>query len=277
MRVAVLADLHANLPATRAALAAVDACRPDRVVVAGDVINRGPRPRECLELVLERAAARGWRMVKGNHEEYVLKEAAAPGGRPDWERKLCQHTGWTLERVRDLLPAIAAWPDAVDLDAPDGSRARCVHASRLGNRAGLYAHHGDAELAERVEDAFACYCAGHTHIPFQRRWRNTLVVNAGAVGMPFDGDPRAAFALLEWTPAGWTARIERVPYDRAETERDYHATGYLRDGGPMVRLILRELHTARPRLGEWHRLFEHIVAQAHITIEQSVEDMLSAP
>ncbi|NTU66001.1 MAG: metallophosphoesterase, partial [Chloroflexi bacterium] len=68
MKLAVLADIHSNWRALQAVADHIEQWQPDRVVVAGDVINRGPRPVECADFIL----ARGWAWVRGNHEEYVL-------------------------------------------------------------------------------------------------------------------------------------------------------------------------------------------------------------
>ena len=68
MKLAVLADIHANLSGPLAVAAHVDAWRPDQVIVAGDVANRGPRPVECLAFVQERQRSAGWLVVRGNEE-----------------------------------------------------------------------------------------------------------------------------------------------------------------------------------------------------------------
>ncbi|HEX7974983.1 MAG TPA: metallophosphoesterase, partial [Anaerolineales bacterium] len=72
MKLAVLADIHANYVALQAVAAHIQAWQPDAVIVAGDVINRGPRPAECLHFVLEKEKTEGWRLVRGNHEDYVI-------------------------------------------------------------------------------------------------------------------------------------------------------------------------------------------------------------
>ena len=80
MKLAVLADVHSNWPALQAVAADIERWQADRVVVAGDVINRGPRPVECLDFVL--SSANGWRLVLGNHEEYVLSHVN--DANPSW-------------------------------------------------------------------------------------------------------------------------------------------------------------------------------------------------
>lgn len=79
MKLAVLADIHANLAVLERVVEVIDAWQPDVVLVGGDVINRGPLPAECLALALERQRTHGWLTVLGNHEEYVIQQAG-----PTW-------------------------------------------------------------------------------------------------------------------------------------------------------------------------------------------------
>jgi len=277
MRIAAISDIHANLPAFEAVLNHLDALAPDVVVVGGDVINRGAQPLEVLDSVLDRVRHHGWRILKGNHEDYVLKASRGTAHLAAWEREVCAHTLWTARRIADRLPEIAAWPDMLEVKAPDGSSLACYHASKTGNRAGLYRFMEDHEIESHLDSAGSAWCVGHTHVPFIRRVRDRLVVNAGAVGMPFDGIPDASMALVEWTPAGWEAEIIRIPYDRALTMEAFHRTGYIRDGGLMVRLIVHELETASPMLGKWHVRYEKSLASGAMTLAESVELMLEKP
>ncbi|MBV8215350.1 MAG: metallophosphoesterase, partial [Verrucomicrobia bacterium] len=68
MRIAILADIHANASALEAVIADLESLQPDRVIVAGDFQNRGPFPRE----VTYRLFALGWTLLRGNHEDYVI-------------------------------------------------------------------------------------------------------------------------------------------------------------------------------------------------------------
>ena len=277
MRIIVIADIHSNLAALRAVEHYILAEKPDVVVVAGDTINRGPRPRECLERVQEHVATSGWKIIRGNHEDYVIGEANADAGRPAWLQKVCRHSSWTYGRVADLLPSVALWPEETHVTGPDGKPVRIFHASTQGNRVGMYPQMSDAEMRPLVRDDASVFCVGHTHVPFVRHLGEQLVVNAGAVGMPFDRDIRASLALLEWKGGTWHAKNVRIEYERERTERDFEETGYLAEGGPMVPLILDEFRNARPRLGEWHRTFERLVAADHVTLEKSIEDILASP
>lgn len=274
MRIAVISDIHSNRPALNAVLKALDKAAPDQVVVAGDVINRGPEPRACLETVLELQHSRHWLPIKGNHEDFVLVEAAGRMEATDWRRKLYEHTIWTMERVRDLLPAVMDWPDRLSLSSPDGSEVRFVHASMRSKRRGLYEDMEDPQLAELAAPAPALLIVGHTHIPFIRRVNGTLIVNAGAVGLPFDGITRASFAILDWKNSQWQPQIVRLDYNLDAAERAFFETGFMEDAGVMAPLILDELRQAQPRLGIWHRRYEARVAAGEISIEETVEQLL---
>jgi len=275
MKIVVLSDIHANLAALHTVLQHIDAGQPDAVIVGGDVVNRGPQPRECLELILDRIRQQGWKIIRGNHEDYVLRAAGGSLGHlSGWEQGVTEHSRWTASLIPDHLATIAAWPEETDVIAPDGSSVACLHASVKGNRVGMYTHMLDEELLKHTHPHARVFCAGHTHIPFIRHVSGKLIVNAGAVGMPFDGDPRAAYAMIEWHPEHWHAEIIRLPYDREVTRKAFHDTGYLATGGPMVPLILQELDMARPRLGYWHRLFERSVAEGSISLQASIEEML---
>jgi hypothetical protein len=119
------------------------------------------------------------------------------------------------------------------------------------------------------------FCTAHTHYPLIRSVDDTLVVNVGAAGLPFDGDPRAAYAQLTWLKGQWKARIIRLDYDRPQAEQDFYNSGYLANGGPLIKLILDELHTARPNLYQWTLQYHNLIMAGEITLEQSVSNYLS--
>ena len=276
MKLAVIADIHANLPALHAVLESINAWQPDAVVVAGDIVNRGPRPAECLALVTERQRAAGWLLLLGNHEEYVLRQAqphaARSGARFDIFRSAC----WTYQRLNGQMGTLETLPFSQSLLAPDGSEARVTHASMRGTRDGVFPDTPDHVLRVQVGRPHApLLVVGHTHVPLVRRVDGTLVVNVGAVGMPFDGDPRASYGQLIWQRGGWQAKIVRVVYDRQQTEQDYVDTGFLADGGALVRLMLQELRLARSQLFPWALDYEAPVLAGELTIDESVDRHLA--
>jgi hypothetical protein len=121
----------------------------------------------------------------------------------------------------------------------------------------------------------ALFCVGHTHRPLVRYIDNTLVVNVGAAGLPFDGDPRPSYAQLHWRHGKWQAKIIRLDYDRQAAERDFFNTGFLEGSGPLGQLILNELRTAQSRLYQWTAKYQKPVLTGEISMAASVREFLA--
>jgi len=273
-KLAVLSDIHGNFAALQAVADHIDRWKPDVVVVAGDIVNRGPRSRECLRFVLARAAASGWHIIRGNHEEYVLSVVREPGTRLGLEGAVRENVGWTAQQLGDDLAVLDSWPAQVSLRAPDGGEARVVHASMRYNRDNILPDTPNATLREQIAPAPPLICVGHTHRPLIRNIDATLVVNAGSAGLPFDGDTRASYAQLTWD-AGWQAEIVRVEYDRDQAARDYAESGFMRDNSPIAALIYDEFRTAHPRLSSWMARYKDAVLAGELTAAESVRDYLA--
>jgi predicted phosphodiesterase len=276
MKLAVLADIHSNWRALQAVAVHIEQWQPDRVVVAGDVINRGPRPVECLEFVLKMQRERGWRLVLGNHEEYVIHHAhpRAPIAGP-WIQ-IWGSSRWTYEQLDCDVSALEAMPLQHSWHMPDGSEARVVHASMRGTRDGIFRATPDDLLRQQIAPPPKLFVVGHTHQPLIRTIDETLVVNVGAVGLPFDLDPRASYAQLTWQAGRWRAEIIRVEYNRAQADRDFDETGFVEQAGPVAVLIRDELVQARSNLFEWSRDYEAAVVAGQMTMAESVTRFLAA-
>ena len=277
-KIAVLADIHANLAALHALLEDLDRWSPDRVVVAGDTVNRGPRPRECLDLVLRLAAERGWRLLRGNHERYVLSYDQERR-RPDFptsgpRHELIRGIAWTHAQLAGHVATIAAMPESLRLDL-GGATMAVYHASARHDRDGLERGAPAATLREQIDPAAEIFCAGHTHVPFARRLGGTLVVNVGSVGLPFDGDRRAGHARLTRGRGGWRARIVRLAYDYTAAERDFRESGMLEAAGAHGPLMLRELQTGRSLLFDFVPAYHERILAGAIGADEAVREFLA--
>ncbi len=279
MKIAVIADIHANLVALHAVMADMETWQPDKVVVAGDIVNRGPRPVECFQTVQEKVAGdRRWLALGGNHEDYVIALAEelldTRHPIPTTRYAAFRPVYWTSEKLLDDVPALAALPFQLSIDAPDGSEVRVVHASMRGNRDGIYPTTSDRTLATQIAPAPPLFCVGHTHRPLIRSIDGTLVVNVGSVGLPFDGDTRASYGRFQWRGNHWEAEIRRVAYDLQQAERDFMQTGFSDEGGPLTQVMLSELRSARSLLYVWSKHYESLVMAGKMTVEQAVDDYL---
>lgn len=275
MKIAVLSDIHGNLPALEAVLADMDSWGPEQVIVAGDTVNRGPRTPECLAIVRTRAAAGRWHLVRGNHEDYVINHSTqdGPPGGPFF--KVGRLSYWTYTLIREHVPYLAALPDQVTLSAPDGSELRAVHASMRSNQDGVYPDSPESEVAEQIIPAPTLFVTGHIHFPFVRRVASTLIVNAGSVGTPADGDLRASYARVVWDAGRWHAEIARIPYNRERAGKDYYAVDYFRQVGAMGRLVYEEWRQARYLFRAWIPAYYERVMAGEIELDEAVDEYLA--
>lgn len=275
MKIAVLGDVHGNLSAFRAVVEDIAAWQPDTVVSVGDIINRGPSPADCLRLVEEKARLDGWQLLRGNHEDYVIDQAGLAAARTGPDRDSFYQAYWTYLQIGRDVAGISAWEDLVELSGPAGSLVRIAHGSVLGSQRGIFPQSPDDDLLVKGgRPAPAVFCGGHTHAAFTRTVAGTLFVNAGSVGIPFDGDWRAGYARLTWAEARWHAEIVRLSYPRDQTLAEYAESGFLTEAGPIAWLVLAEYLFASSQLYRWHRDYLEPVTAGEITIESAVVEQL---
>ena len=275
VKIAVLSDIHGNMPALQIVAADIEAWQPEIVVVNGDIVNRGPCSLACLRFVQDKQTKQDWQVIQGNHEGFVLTcgEADAPQEGPAYD--VSQFAHWTYAQLDGEIEWLRHLPDTFSWPAPDGSEFRVKHASIRSNREGLYVDDNEEDLWAKIGPPPAVFVTAHTHQTFVRRLGGTLVVNTGAVGSPFDEDHRPGYGRFTWAEKrGWQANIVRLPFDRAAIERDYVVSGFLAEAGPLTQLMLVELRKSRGLMYRWgERHYEQVLA-GEITIEESVRDIL---
>ena len=229
MRVALLSDVHANLPALEAVLAEIDArWSADAIWVTGDTVGYGADPSDVIALLRARRAV----LVQGNHDL-----AVATGEGLDWFHDRAadavrMHTKWLSAEERDFLGGL---PLTKTIE-----RFTLCHGS-IRDPLWEYVTTASAAAASLAEAATPFACNGHTHVPAlyvedDEGVRVTVpgtgvshpltpraMLNPGSVGQPRDGDPRAAYAVLD-TDAG-TATFYRASYPIDEAQRRIRARG----------------------------------------------------
>jgi putative phosphoesterase len=182
MRVAALYDIHGNLTALDAVLAEVDA---DVILVGGDTVM-GPMPAETLERL--RSLSGDVRFIRGNADREVYDEK--PG--------LAPHEAFEYARSR-LSAEQVDFLRTLPLTASIGRVLFC-HATPRNDEEILTGISPDERWREALAgvDADVVVC-GHTHVQFDRRIGDIRLVNAGSVGMPYEHEPGAYWALLDGT------------------------------------------------------------------------------
>lgn len=220
MRVAALYDIHGNLPALEAVLADVRAAGVDRIVIGGDIFP-GPLAREVLHHV--RSLDIPVHYIRGNGDRNLVeigqrRDAVGlpPAFIPLFEWHVAQ-----LDRA-DLL-TVSQWPLTTTLTIGQLGVVLFCHATPRDDNEMFNV----STPAERISAAFAgvadrVVICGHTHRQFDRMIGDMRVVNAGSVGMPFDGKDAA------WLLLGDVIEARRTSYDLADAARRVRATDYPR-------------------------------------------------
>jgi putative phosphoesterase len=215
-RIAVLSDIHGNLPALADVRRAVDASRPDFVAVCGDLVMNGPDPAGSLALVRELEKA-GAYVICGNTDLAVADgdyTAAFPwfsDGTPDSYKVAAE---WAHDQLgEDGVDYLRHLPWERRLRIDDRLVVFC-HASPGSLTDGLPVDLDPVVTIERLSrtDASIVVC-GHTHVPEVREFGWRTIVNDGSAGYVFDGDPTASWALIDIDEEGVRAEIKRTSYD----------------------------------------------------------------
>jgi putative phosphoesterase len=189
VRIAVLADIHGNLPALRAVLEEIDQDSVDAIVVAGDVVG-GPLVRDTLELLEARREPTRW--IRGNAEREAV---AVYDGAPVSEDSPGRSAAWSSQaldgRWRDEL---AAWPISLALD-----NVCFCHGTPRRDDEVITRLSADEVLLEALTDvAEPLVVGGHIHQQMVRNVRGVVTfANAGSVGMPYEGRAGAFWMIID--------------------------------------------------------------------------------
>ena len=209
MRVAALYDVHGNLPALDAVLSEVDA---DVILSGGDVVL-GPMPSECLERLRERGAT----FIRGNGDRSV---SGGVGADDPWAERI----HWVREQLsEEQLAFVRRWPHPLSLEVDGLGPVLFCHGSPRSDEEILTAVTPPKRLDPIFdgvrEQVIAC---GHTHVQFDRIVGDRRLVNAGSVGMPYEGEAGIAC----WALLGPHIELRRSHYDAEAAAEAIRASGY---------------------------------------------------
>ncbi len=225
MTVAVITDIHGNLPALEAALARIEEQGIEEIYCGGDLVGYGPHPTEVCALL----EARDIPTIYGNYDYAIARDLEDCGCAyvDQRDRELGRRSvEWTLAHTS---PEAKAFMRSLPFDLRFGvsdAQVHLVHGSPRKVNEYLF-EDKPASLYQRLARAeeAGTLVFGHTHKPWIHEYGGVLFVNCGSVGKPKDGDPRAAFAVLDPDGDRLAARIERVAYDAGAVAREVAAAG----------------------------------------------------
>jgi putative phosphoesterase len=223
--VAVITDIHGNLPALHAALRRIDELGIEHVYCGGDLVGYGPHPNEVCALIQEREIP----TIYGNYDYAIARDLDDCGCAyiTPHDRELGQQSvAWTLEHtdqrskgfMRELPFDLRFTVGGTSVHLVHGSPRKVNEYLFEDKPASLYERLAAAEEADVL-------VFGHTHKPWDREYGGVRFVNCGSVGKPKDGDPRGAFAILDATSGSLEVTIERVAYDAEAVADEVRAAG----------------------------------------------------
>ena len=229
MRLAILSDIHGNLHALAAAWADLITQAPDAVYCLGDLVGYGAYPNEVIDFVRARPALRPMPVLMGNYDDGVGHDRDDCGcvyKDPADDARGQQSLMWTRARVTPERKAyLRGLPFSLRPETGGPVRVLLVHGSPRRINEYLYEDR-PLKVFENVARAAEAdvLVFGHTHLPYQKQVGETLFVNAGSVGKPKDGDPRAGYLLLE-VDRDVRVTFRRVAYDVAAAAQAVRQSG----------------------------------------------------
>lgn len=243
MKVALIGDIHANLPALEAVLAHARTQKVNAIWNLGDTVGYGAFPDQVVQLLLQQEAL----SILGEIDLAVL---AFKQKKDKWRRKMTPERYAVLERAYGNLSkkqrkALRVLSQEARLKIA-GRRILLTHGSPLSNEEVITAATPLKRLRKLAKAAHAdVVLCGHSHRPFKRRVDGVRFLSPGSVGLPDDGDPRASYALLRIGPQRMEVHFFRVEYD---VERA--AAALIEQGQPELAQMVREGRSPEAMLGE---------------------------
>jgi predicted phosphodiesterase len=223
MRLAVFSDIHGNLAALEAVLADVAAQGPvDHLWCLGDLAAMGPYPAQCIQLLAARPEVQ---VIEGNTDRYLrtgYRPPMSPPTEDKWgtyaqaTRRRDEAFTWALEQFSWAeFDFLAKLKTELSLEVPGYGWLIGFHAAPGDDEKTLPPETEAHELRDALLDREGHLAfGGHTHKAMDRDLGEWRFINPGSVGLPFDGDPRAAYALVTFEGAQASVDLRRVDYDR---------------------------------------------------------------
>ncbi len=221
VRVALIGDIHANLPALEAVIADAELRGVTHILHLGDLIGFGPYPEETIGLIREKKIIG----ITGNIDSEILsltkKDCKKKRIRGDEKmQSLC----WTKKQLsKDQERHLHSLPREIRTRIGDMT-VLLTHGAPGSMTGRIGPHTPDTELTEYAKaTGVDAIISAHTHISFTRTVSDCLFINCGSVGRPADGDPRACYCLLEADP--FSVCHIRIPYDIGKVTAAIQKTG----------------------------------------------------
>jgi len=216
-RIALISDVHANLVALEAILDDLDSLDGVQIVCLGDIAASGPQPRE----VVERFRSLDCKMIMGNMDEWLL-EPESYQGNDEFYRIVTDINLWCAAQLHgEDFSYLGAFYQNAEIPLGISNKLLCYHGSPRSNTDFFTSSTPDEDLDVFLSGHQALVMVGgHSHVQMLRRYRSSLLINPGSVGLAFECSqssernvPWAEYAVLGWDGNRIAVEFRRVPYD----------------------------------------------------------------
>ena len=244
MKIAIIADIHGNAVALRAALSAIEEENPDRIVCLGDVAANGPQPSESLNIVRDLDCS----VVMGNTDEALLNPDQIEN-REQNPKRIKDLLRWGAKQLSDeQRESIRRFEPTIEIQLSDERQLLCYHGTPRSHSEAIGATTPSDELDEWfVETDAQVLVGGHTHVQLYRRYRGAIILNTGSIGLARDlnketetmVDPsRTEYALLTDRNGSLDVELCQTPVDgeavrETARESDMPHADWWADGWPV--------------------------------------------
>ena len=249
-RLALISDVHGNDEALTAVFEKIDSLKVDDIYCLGDLVN----PFPDSEKTWERVQSKGIPILKGNHEDYMLRVLKGDESDPVKTDINFRPVTTTAESLSQKVIEEIENLDFDDVITFESDRLYLCHASPISN-AKSYIDFWTLLQETRIKQLpFNYFVAGHSHIPSQRWLSSKMIWGVGSVGLSSASPNEASFSIIEDQGGRLTIEHFFVPYDATVTAHKYKESGFFDKGLPMSLLIFDELISGSKRLSpffEW--------------------------
>jgi putative phosphoesterase len=242
MRLAILADVHGNMPALEGVLAEIDRDQPNEIIVAGDLIG-GPQPNETIQLLRSVNS----RLILGNSDLNLLRYET--GQAPSTWHTHLQYglLRWSYRHLsQESFAFLKSLPEQIIIEVEGEAAIRIVHGSPRSPWESIYPQR-DPGLLETImgminERVLVC---GHTHEPWMIQRDGKIGLNPGAVCGPLNGKVGAQYAILEGDGRTWQVEHRIISYNLRRLRRSFYESGLLEEGGALAEAFYLSIETGQ--------------------------------
>jgi putative phosphoesterase len=222
MRIAFISDIHGNSEALKAVLRDIDSKQVDKIVVLGDICFRGLHPKESLELIRTLETD----VIKGNADEWVLRGIRKEEVQHGAFEIMTSEREWTMSQLdQEDLDYFASLPTNLHMEI-EGVKIHAFHATPNDLFEIIQPEQTELIREKLISTEGDVFIYAHIHKAFFRAIDGKLVLNLGSVGLPFDGVPKASYALVDIQNSSVTSSIVKVSYDLEKVIEEIRASDY---------------------------------------------------